>query len=72
MRFNLYDVFPQPFLQLSVNAPTKNRAIVPVSMGTTKMESRSTITVIGRTAFTDSSNFSLSFLFKMASHYFLF
>jgi hypothetical protein len=57
---------------ISINAPTKNRAIVPVSMGTTKMESRSTITVIGRTAFTDSSNFSLSFLFKMASHYFLF
>ena len=57
---------------ISINAQKKNRAIVTVSKETTKIESRSTITLIGRTAFTDSSNFSLSFLFKMASHYFLF
>ena len=50
---------------MSIKAPTRNRAIVPVFMGTTKMLKSSTITVIGSTALTDSSIFSFSFLFKI-------
>ena len=55
---------------ISMNAPTRNRAMVPVSIGTTKMLSSSTMTVMGRTALTDSSNFSFNFLFKITSHTF--
>ena len=49
---------------ISMKAPTRNMAMVPVSMGTMKILSNSTMTVMGTTALMDSSIFSLSFLFS--------